>query len=104
MEVRLIVGALAAWRLALMLTREDGPFDVFERIRRVSGVYYTDECGRPLTTFGRLLNCLWCTSMWTGTLTCVVVFTSIWPVLVPFAFSAVAVLIDTGVEQWRDRT
>lgn len=64
----IIVVGLAAWRLAVMLVREDGPWGVFERFRHALGVppagtpYAEDEVPMP----GRILLCTWCASVWTA--------------------------------------
>ncbi len=62
-ETVLIVG-LASWRIANMLVDEDGPFDIFERLRQAAGL-------RPGEVNGflpELLSCIWCTSVWTTVL------------------------------------
>jgi hypothetical protein len=47
------VAVLATWRVAHLLAREDGPGDVLVRLRRrVSG------------GFGRMLDCVYCLSLW----------------------------------------
>jgi len=57
---RFLIAALATWRLAFLLARERGPWDVFGRMRRgASGVA------------GELLKCVKCVGLW---------------VAVPFAF------------------
>jgi hypothetical protein len=57
---RFLIAALATWRLAFLLARERGPWDVFGRLRRsVGGVA------------GELLTCVKCVGLW---------------VSVPFAF------------------
>lgn len=47
----LLILALATWRVAYMITREHGPFRVFERLR----------AAYPL---GGLTTCLYCLSVW----------------------------------------
>lgn len=54
----IVLAILAAWRLTSLLTEENGPADIFERIR---------ERLNP----GGVLDCFWCTSIW---------------VAIPFAF------------------
>jgi hypothetical protein len=49
-----LLGALATWRAAALLVREDGPYDVLARLRRLAG--------RSLA--GRALECFYCTSLW----------------------------------------
>ena len=53
---RLLVAALATWRLAHLLVVEDGPFDLAARLRaRLHGGPFG---------LGRVLDCLHCTSLW----------------------------------------
>jgi hypothetical protein len=49
-----ILAALATWRVSFLLTQEDGPWDVFARLRRATAN------SMP----GRALECLYCTSVW----------------------------------------
>ena len=92
--IKLLIGALATWRIAALLVSDYGPWDVFENIRKRVGVYYTDEIGRPLSLLGKLFSCMWCMSIWSGTLAAALCMTPFWWVLVPFAFSAVAIVIE----------
>lgn len=48
-----LIATLATWRLAALLTREDGPYDIFARLR-----------ARAAGMVGRALGCLQCTSLW----------------------------------------
>ena len=50
----LVMGILAVWRITFLLNMEDGPFDIFHRIRQKSGASF----------FGRLLDCFFCLSVW----------------------------------------
>lgn len=50
-----IVLSLAAWRLAYFVVKEDGPFDAAKAVR-------------ARTTFGGLLTCIYCMSVWTAAL------------------------------------
>lgn len=45
---------LAVWRLAHLLSQEDGPFDLVFKLRRLAGQGF----------FGRLLDCFYCLSLW----------------------------------------
>ena len=58
---RFLIAALATWRLAFLLARERGPWDVFGRLRRGLGR------GRV----GELVGCVKCVGLW---------------VAIPFAF------------------
>lgn len=59
-ETALLIG-LASWRLAHLFILEDGPWLVFERIRRLVGV----KPG-PIEGFlPQLFTCMWCFTVWT---------------------------------------
>jgi hypothetical protein len=58
---RFLIAALASWRVAFLLVREDGPGGVFAALRRKSGKGF----------LGKLLSCVKCTGTW---------------IAVPFAF------------------
>jgi hypothetical protein len=45
---------LAVWRVAHLLSQEDGPFDLVFKLRTMAGQSF----------FGRLLDCFFCLSMW----------------------------------------
>jgi hypothetical protein len=49
-----LLAALATWRLAHLLTREDGPYGLLARLRARAGD----------GAVGRALQCLYCTSVW----------------------------------------
>lgn len=51
---KLAVAILATWRLAHLLAREDGPADLIARMRARLGD----------GTFGRMLDCFQCVSLW----------------------------------------
>jgi Protein of unknown function (DUF1360) len=58
---RLTVAVLATWRVAHLVAREDGPFDVIVRLRLRAGA----------GVVGRLMDCPYCVGLW---------------IAVPFAF------------------
>ncbi|HEV7991315.1 MAG TPA: DUF1360 domain-containing protein [Gemmatimonadaceae bacterium] len=53
-EVRIVCGVLATWRLTHLLTSEDGPGDIVVRLRAVLGH----------STLGRAMDCFYCLSIW----------------------------------------
>jgi hypothetical protein len=63
--LELLISSLAVWRISSLLVREDGPVDVFAKLRTFMGVRY-DEYSVPYGTnvIGSLLLCVWCTSIW----------------------------------------
>lgn len=60
LEQALLIG-LAGWRVAHLLVVEDGPFDIFEKIRQMVGI----KSGEIDSFFGLLLSCMFCTTVWT---------------------------------------
>jgi hypothetical protein len=62
---RFLIAALATWRLAFLVARERGPWDIFGRFRRGAG-----------RVVGDLVSCIKCVGVW---------------VAIPFAFSCVAI-------------
>jgi hypothetical protein len=54
MILRLLTGVLAVWRLTHLLHAEDGPGEVFLRLRQRAGTGF----------FGQLLGCFYCLSLW----------------------------------------
>ncbi len=56
---------LAVWRLTSLFVREDGPFDIFARLRRYFGVYYDNESVMTgNNVMAEALICVWCFSVW----------------------------------------
>ncbi len=62
LEQAIIVG-LAGWRIASLVVREDGPFSVFERLRRLVGAEQAGE----ITGLAKLVSCIWCSGIYTAT-------------------------------------
>lgn len=64
-----IILGLATWRITLLLVVEEGPKDVFTKLRLILGVRY-DEYGKKygINMIGELMSCAWCTSVWVGAL------------------------------------
>jgi hypothetical protein len=52
--LRFVLAGLAVWRVTHMFVHEDGPGDVFVRLRRALGS----------TFLGRLIDCFYCLSLW----------------------------------------
>lgn len=51
---RFLLATLAVWRVAHMITHEDGPWDVFAGLRR----------GLGNGLLGKLVSCFYCLSIW----------------------------------------
>lgn len=92
-----LVLSLASTRISLLFVREDGPFDMFGRLRDYVGVQY-DAMGQPYgeTFFAKLLSCIYCTSVWVGVFFTILVVLNVNFALIvalPFALSQVVILI-----------
>lgn len=52
----LVVTSLVCWRVTHLFNKEDGPFEVIYRLRKLAGAGF----------FGSLLDCFYCLSLWTA--------------------------------------
>lgn len=52
--IRLVLAALATWRVTHLLVAEDGPADLIVRLRAWLGRSFA----------GKILDCFYCTSLW----------------------------------------
>jgi len=82
----ILILALAAWRLAYLITRENGPYDVAGRFRSRF----------PL---GGLTSCIYCASVWTALATYLLYMTPAQPLVIVAAISGAALMLAsyTGV-------
>lgn len=88
MTVELLVAALACWRVTSLFIREDGPFAIFMHIRSLT---------RRMGSVGAAFECPWCLSVWVGLICTGIVLMGYWWTLLPFALSAVTILVDKHV-------
>lgn len=98
--IELVIFGLATWRVSSLIVNEEGPFDIFLRIRKLAGIVH-DENGKPLMIperfFSKLLSCVWCSSVWVGLFWTVVycLFPGVAYLLaLPFVLSAAAILFS----------
>ncbi|HSL45626.1 MAG TPA: DUF1360 domain-containing protein [Anaerolineales bacterium] len=93
--------ALAAWRLASLVANENGPWQMFKRLRQRAEQWcrqyqFCHELG-----LYELFSCEWCNSIWIGTgLTLLYIWIgdSILYVAIPLALSTVVIVIKYAVE------
>jgi len=88
--VRLIVAALATWRISSLMLYETGPFEVFTALRTLAA-------RREPTA--ELFSCIYCLSVWVGLLCAVLAFTEAWIGLIPLALSAGAIGVQACLGQ-----
>lgn len=83
--VRFTLSALVVYRLSILLAREDGPWQMFRRVRVAGGA----------SSFGRLVSCVNCLSVWISLPLAFFVGTSWVERLISWwALSGAAVLMD----------
>lgn len=58
--------ALFAYRLAFLVTKEEGPGQIFMHLRIGAGVYDLGPDAKPKTNIGRLFDCQFCTGLWSA--------------------------------------
>ena len=97
-SVLFIIYSLAVWRLSHMLVHEEGPFDIFGKLRDISGLSY-DAYSQPITpnVFSKILMCVNCTSVWVSIVLGLLYLINInlfTVAVVPFGASAIAAIIN----------
>lgn len=64
LSIRLVLLVWATYRLASMVSSEEGPFSIFERLRENLGAYDYGENGKARTNLGRGISCPLCTGVY----------------------------------------
>lgn len=99
--IDVLVLALATWRLSALLAYEDGPGEIFARLREWLGVAY-DPHGTPYGTtwLSKGIVCPWCNSVWFGAFWALAYGLMPWVVWValPLALSAGAIIVQETVD------
>lgn len=96
----ILVQSLAVWRLSSLLAREDGPFNIFARVRSFifwSASSRSGPIGKLATTVSEGIVCIWCNSIWFSVIISFLpgLYWQEWVVAV-FSTSALTILIETG--------
>jgi len=93
-----LVLALATWRLTSLLVWEDGPFEVFAKLRHWLGVRY-DDMSQPYGSnwFAKGVVCPACASVWFGTVLGIayLLWNPTWYIAFLLALSTGAILVET---------
>lgn len=76
---RLILAVFVCYRLAQLVTYDEGPFSVFLKLRRRAGCYDYAQNGEPKKAIGRFLRCPYCMGVWFAILSGALV---IWPTVI----------------------
>lgn len=97
--ISIIIIILATWRLSSFFSKlEDGPFNIFHKLRKIAGVRY-DKNGDAYGSnhFAKGLLCLWCNSVWFAIILVLLYYllgTILMLIALPLAISAVVIIID----------
>lgn len=96
----LVILILSTFRITNLFMYEDGPFEIFERFRKVLNIYQIELADGSThlevidnNQIGKLFSCFWCLSVW------VAIFNFLLPeivkkyLLLPLAISAGAIII-----------
>lgn len=86
---RLLIAALATWRICAILLTEEGFLGVGVRFRSVV---------QRLPALAALGYCIKCLSVWVGALATALLFSPAWVLLIPFALSGLAMVIYDVVD------
>ena len=93
--------SLAAWRLASLVANEDGPWMIFQRLRKHAEQWCNRyRFCRELGLYD-LVSCEWCNSIWIGvglTILYLWIGNTILYVALPLALSTVAIIIKYLVQ------
>lgn len=100
-----LIYILAVWRISNLFVNESGPFDMFLRIRKLTGIVH-DSQKRPVeipdNVFAGVLSCVWCFSIWVAFFMTILIFVSPTASLIfelPFALSAGAIWVNKVMEK-----
>lgn len=92
-----VILALATWRLTSLLVWEDGPFEVFARLRHRLGVRYNESnVAYGTNWFAKGVVCPACASVWFGFGWAIayVLWEPSWLIALPLALSAGAMVFE----------
>lgn len=89
--MELIVLGLSTWRVSHILIYEEGPGNIFGRIRKVFGVTKDRYPSRSMFV------CMWCLTPWVGAVLLVIPI----GISIPFALSAIALIVDALMVKWQ---
>jgi hypothetical protein len=91
-----LIVALAVWRVTSLLVNEDGPFDIFEKVRFFVGVRWDEHSEKyGKNVLGEAFTCVWCLSVWTSAIGAVFIAPSLaWYPCYVLALSSISILIE----------
>ena len=115
--ITVLLISIANWRISNMVQYEDGPFDIFIKFRNLIGLtkvedlplneqllYPEDEFVHDGNFFAKLVECIWCLSIWVGFglylyLGLTKIIKKPWILIYTFVSSAITILIATKLRK-----
>lgn len=94
---KFVLIGMAVWRLSSLLANEDGPFDVFAKLRNLLGVEY-DKNGESYGTtwISKGILCIRCNSIWVAAIVALSLSDDFATWLIhTLALSTTAIIIDS---------
>jgi hypothetical protein len=91
---------LATWRVAHLLTYEDGPWATVDTLRYWMGVRFDPlppyEDRQGTNVWSKAIICVWCNSVWVGLSYTILymIWQPLWLIALPFALSAGAIILE----------
>lgn len=101
--LNLVVFGLATWRMASLLAEESGPFDVFMKMRKLSGIIHDPDkivAMIPDNFFAQMISCVWCNSIYIGAFWATMLYflPEVSPYLAfPLALSAITIICQKRI-------
>jgi len=98
--INLIAAPWASWRLANLVIHEEGPFNILVKFRSFLGVSEDiDERAGEERFWSKLLSCIYCTSVWTGTAVFLLAITGVGGLIImPLAISTKTIEIHKRLD------
>ena len=99
--LHIVILSLATWRLSSLLAAEEGPYNIFSKLRTKVGIYYIGGRVDAQTELAKLFSCTWCLSVWIGAIASIAYATIKEPIVwivMPLALSAAAIIVGKFTE------
>ncbi len=103
-SIELLIIVLSVYRVTLLFVVEDGPFYMFAKFRKYSGLLYVEELEATVRTnqniLSGILECFYCCSMWVAAILYLISFIPYNMVLLtPLAISGAAIIFYSFSER-----
>lgn len=87
MIIEFILSSLAIWRICSLLVNEEGPYEIFHKLRL------------KVDNYSDVLRCIWCLSIWISIPFAIYLVDGVEILIYILALSSTAIIIDAIIEQ-----